>query len=162
MPSIYFFFLSFDNCVVNPQWPQFIPCKHALKFILYQHDVLLMYTCITLCIGTYFLAVKSGKKRPTQDTGLGDRGLLKALNDTKLILHLKVIWYCSEPSDVPYSQNQFLDRDIFCHFLQLTGSCSQKEISKHINARKKKKNVCINISGWQLLLRHDKNAISYF
>ena len=43
------------------------------------------------------------------------------LNDTKLILndqgvthaHLGPIWYHSEPSDVPYSPNQFLDWDFF-------------------------------------------------
>ena len=28
-----------------------------------------------------------GKESPSQDTGLGNRGLLKALNDTKLILN---------------------------------------------------------------------------
>ena len=27
--------------------------------------------------------------------------------------HLGPIWYHSEPSDVPYSQNQFLDGDFF-------------------------------------------------
>jgi hypothetical protein len=32
--------------------------------------------------------------------------------------HLGSIWYHSEPSDVPYSANQFLGWDFFCHFLQ--------------------------------------------
>ena len=33
------------------------------------------------------LAVRSGKKSPNQETGLGNRGRLKVLNDTKLILN---------------------------------------------------------------------------
>ena len=33
--------------------------------------------------------------------------------------HLEPIWYHSEPSDVPYSPNQFLALDFFCHFLLL-------------------------------------------
>ena len=36
--------------------------------------------------------------------------------------HLGSIWYHSEPSDVPYSPNQFLGWDFFCRFLQQTGS----------------------------------------
>ena len=32
--------------------------------------------------------------------------------------HLELIWYHSEPSDVPYSPNQFLALDFFCRFLQ--------------------------------------------
>ena len=36
--------------------------------------------------------------------------------------HLGPIWYHSEPSDVPYSPNQFLGLDFFCRFLQQTGS----------------------------------------
>ena len=32
------------------------------------------------------LAVRNGKKNPGQETGLGNRGRLKVLNDTKLIL----------------------------------------------------------------------------
>ena len=54
--------------------------------------------------------VKNGKK----ETGLGNRGPLVALNDEKLILNdLGPIWYHSEPSDVPYSPNQFLGWDFF-------------------------------------------------
>ena len=33
------------------------------------------------------LAVRSGKKSPNQETGLGNRGLLKVLNDTKFVLN---------------------------------------------------------------------------
>ena len=33
--------------------------------------------------------------------------------------------YHSEPSDVPYSPNQFLDWDFFCQFLQQDGSSSR-------------------------------------
>ena len=33
------------------------------------------------------LAVRSGKKSQGQETGLGNRGLLKVLNDTKLVLN---------------------------------------------------------------------------
>ena len=48
-------------------------------------------------------------------------GPLKALNDTKLIINdegvthaqLGPIWYHLEPSDIPYSPNQFLDRHYF-------------------------------------------------
>ena len=36
--------------------------------------------------------------------------------------HLVSIWYYSEPSDIPYSPNQFLALDFFCHFLQQDGS----------------------------------------
>ena len=36
--------------------------------------------------------------------------------------HLGPIWYHSEPSDVPYSPNQFLGWDFFCRFLQQDGS----------------------------------------
>ena len=36
--------------------------------------------------------------------------------------HLGTIWYHSEPSDVPYSPNQFLALDFFCRFLQQDGS----------------------------------------
>ena len=35
------------------------------------------------------------------------------------IINLGSICYQSEPSEVPYSTNQFLDLDFFCHFLQL-------------------------------------------
>ena len=35
----------------------------------------------------YCLAVRSGKKSPYHGTGLGNRGHLKVLNDTKLILN---------------------------------------------------------------------------
>ena len=34
--------------------------------------------------------------------------------------HLRPIWYHSEPSDVPYSPNQFLCWDFFLRFLQQT------------------------------------------
>ena len=36
--------------------------------------------------------------------------------------YLGPILYHSEPSDVPYSQNQFLGWDFFCRFLQQCGS----------------------------------------
>ena len=36
--------------------------------------------------------------------------------------HLAPIWYHPEPSDFPYSPNQFLGWDFFCHFLQQDGS----------------------------------------
>ena len=32
------------------------------------------------------------------------------------------IWYHSDPSNVPYSSNQFLDRDFILHFLRQSGS----------------------------------------
>ena len=40
--------------------------------------------------------------------------------------HLRSIWYHSEPSDVPYSPNQFLGWAFFCRFLQ-------QDSSKNIN-----------------------------
>ena len=57
----------------------------------------------------------------------GEKGIrLKALNDTKLVLnehewplnHLGSIWFYTEPSNFPYSPNQFLDLDFFYCFLQ--------------------------------------------
>ena len=36
--------------------------------------------------------------------------------------HLEPIWYHSEPSDVPYSPNQFLGGDFFSCFLQQVSS----------------------------------------
>ena len=65
---------------------------------------------------------KKQQKSPRQETGFGDRGSLKVLNDTKLVLsdplnHLRSIWYHSEPSGVPYSPNQFLALDFFLSFL---------------------------------------------
>ena len=52
------------------------------------------------------------QKSPNQETGLGNRGRLKVLNDTKLVLNghewspyqLGSIWDHLEPSDFPYSQ----------------------------------------------------------
>ena len=67
-------------------------------------------------------------KTTNQESGLGNREPLKALNDTKLILnehewhHLGSIWCHSEPSDVPYFPNQILDLDFFCRFLQQDSS----------------------------------------
>ena len=59
----------------------------------------------------------------------GSHVRLKVLNDDKLVLnenedplnYLGSIWYCSEPSGVPYSPNQFLALDFFCRFLQQDG-----------------------------------------
>ena len=42
--------------------------------------------------------------------------------------HLGPIWYHSESSDVPYSQNQFLGWDFFCSFLHQDGSKKLAEI----------------------------------
>ena len=55
--------------------------------------------------------------------------------------HLGSILYPSEPSNVPYSPNQFLAMDFFCHFLQQDGSNSQKnglEGRKNSNANAKR------------------------
>ena len=38
------------------------------------------------------------------------------------LAHLQPIWYHLKPSNVPYSQNQFLGLDFCCCFLQQTGS----------------------------------------
>ena len=44
------------------------------------------------------------------------------------MLHLGPIFYHSEPSDVPYSPNQFLGWNFFCCFLQQTSSSSKTKI----------------------------------
>ena len=41
------------------------------------------------------------------------------------INHLESIQYHSEPSEVPYSPNRYLDRDFFCHLLQQGGSSTE-------------------------------------
>ena len=46
--------------------------------LLFSLFVYLLYSC---------LAVRSGKKSPNEEIGLGNRGLLKLLNDTKLVLN---------------------------------------------------------------------------
>ena len=45
--------------------------------------------------------------------------------------HLGPIWYNSEPSDVPYSPNQFLGWDFFCSFLQQDGYNEVFIVSRH-------------------------------
>ena len=57
--------------------------------------------------------------------------------------HLGSVWYHSEPSDIPYSPNQFLGLDFFfCRFLQQDGSsnksCSSELLSLNINHLKKR------------------------
>ena len=42
--------------------------------------------------------------------------------------HLGLIWYHSEPSDIPYPPNQFLGWTIIHTFLQQTGSTRHKAI----------------------------------
>ena len=37
------------------------------------------------------------------------------------------IWYHSEPSDVPYSPNQFLGWDLFCRFIQQDSSSTSPQ-----------------------------------
>ena len=61
--------------------------------------------------------------------------------------HLAPIWYHSEPSDVPYSPNQFLGWDFFCHFLQQTSS--SKSTSRQYDCKK-----------IRLKLRHIYNSFS--
>ena len=51
------------------------------------------------------------------------------------INHLGLIWYHSEPSDVPYSPNKFLALDFFCRFLHQDGS-------KILSLQVPKRNVC--------------------
>ena len=61
-------------------------------------------------------ALRIGKKKvPTKKLVLRNRRPPEALNDTKLILNacLGPIWYHSEPSNVPYSPNQFLGLGFF-------------------------------------------------
>ena len=136
------------------------PSRHVLS--IDQKAKIVIFRAIYL-LTSCPLAVRNVKKSPGQETGLGNRGRLKVLNDTKLvsmsdlliifdqsgIIHnnqtspipqtsflpwtfchflkqdsysfldnLGSIWYHSEPSDVPYSPNQFLALD----FLQQDGS----------------------------------------
>ena len=80
------------------------------------------------------LAVRSGKLCSNQETGLGNRGYLKVLNDNKLVLNehewptSQIIndWYHSKHSYVPYSQKRFLGWDFFCNFLQQDSSSPTK------------------------------------
>ena len=73
---------------------------------------------------------ETAKKSPNQETGLGNKGHLKVLNNTKLVQmsiidplnHLASIWYHTEPLKVSYSPNHFLGWDFFCCFLQQIGS----------------------------------------
>ena len=56
------------------------------------------------------LCCKKWQKSPCQETGLGNKGRLKVLNDTKLVLneplnHLRSIGYHSDAPEVPYSTN---------------------------------------------------------
>ena len=44
--------------------------------------------------------------------------------------HLGSIWYQSEPLEVPYCPNQFLGLDLFCRFLQQTGSRTKTQTTK--------------------------------
>ena len=99
------------------------------KLDCYQHllqdffgDQLLKFRQFSLSVALSYARTVvrwNGKKSPCQETGLGNRGRLKVLNDTKLVLnehewplnHLGSIWYHSKPSEVPYSPNQYLDRD---------------------------------------------------
>ena len=95
-------------------------------------DHLCMYYVITflgLC------CIRCSKKSPNQETGLGNKGRLKVLYDTKLVIkmimsvplnHLRSIWYHSE---VPYSPNHFLGLDFFCRFLQQDSSNSRPSLS---------------------------------
>ena len=60
---------------------------------------------------------------------------MKTLNGIKVVLneherpldHLGSIWYHLEPSDIPYTSNQFLALDLFCHFLQQDGSSFKQQ-----------------------------------
>ena len=61
--------------------------------------------------------VRSGKKSPNQETGLGNRGRLKVLNDTKLVLNEHELFI--NPVSCP---------GLFCCFLQQ--DCSNYNIMK--------------------------------
>ena len=68
------------------------------------------------------LLKETAKKSYNQETGLGYRGHLKALIWFQMIkevthAHSGLIWYHSEPSDVPNSPNQFLGLDFCFQFL---------------------------------------------
>ena len=64
---------------------------------------------------------KKWKKKPCQETGMGYRERLKVLMKTNWskmtisdpLINLESIWYHVESLEVPYSPNQFLDRDLF-------------------------------------------------
>ena len=94
--------------------------------------------------------VRNSQKRPDRELGLGYRGNIIVLYDTKLVLNehqcsdplnylLRSIWYPSKPLEVPYSTNQFLERDFLCHSLQQTSSRLCRLLSKIIVSRLFKK-----------------------
>ena len=45
------------------------------------------FLALLIHFGANQIDVRKGKKRPGQETGLGDRGQLNVLNDTKLVLN---------------------------------------------------------------------------
>ena len=61
------------------------------------------------------LSVSKWIKRPTWPTQFSNRGHRAMLLLIKGVTHahLGPIWYHSEPSDIPYSPNQFLALDFF-------------------------------------------------
>ena len=68
--------------------------------------------------------------------------------------HLGPNWYHSEPPDVPYSPNQFLALDFFCHFLLLY--CSTAYL---VSITLKKKGSLVLIHG-QVLHKSEANLSS--
>ena len=52
------------------------------------------------------VAVRSGKKSPNQETGLGNRGHLKVLNDTKFVV-TKLTWFYQKKMG-------FIEFAVFC------------------------------------------------
>jgi hypothetical protein len=54
----------------------------------------------------------------------------KQWNESIMLIYLGAIWYHSEPSDVPYSSNQYLGWGFFYHFLQQDSS---REVFKNIS-----------------------------
>ena len=66
--------------------PIYNPSSERKKLQFYKY--LCPQTCpLQTVVGKSRLAVKSNKKSPNQVTGLGNRGCLKVLNDTKLVLN---------------------------------------------------------------------------
>ena len=98
---------------------------------------------------------KKPQKNIIQETSFGNRGRLKVLNGNELVINdyklpfdnLESIWYHSEPSDVPYSLNQFLGWNFFdtsYSKMALIFKCitwmwlTQENKKKFVNFRQKK------------------------
>ena len=95
--AVIFHFISlfFFQKIINVPLCLFRSLKQPLK----RFQIKKLYYMIMLNSHQSWFAVKNGKKSPNQETGLGNRGYLKVMNDP--LNHLGSIWYHSEPQGGP-------------------------------------------------------------